>query len=1013
MHRFLLTLLVACGVSLQAQVADNRILGDLTPRNLGPSLMSGRISCIEGVSSNAQILYAGTAGGGVWKSNDHGVTFKPIFDKHCQSIGALCIDPSNPSNIWVGSGESWVRNSVIAGDGIYKSEDAGETWKKTGLPNSHHISRIVVHPKNSKVIYVAVLGALSKDSEERGVYKSEDGGATWNKVLYLHPSTGCADLAMDPSDPEVLYAAMWEFRRKPWSFVSGGVNSAIYKSADGGKTWNKTMNGIVGKAFGRIAIAVSPADPNLVYASIESEKSALYVSSNKGQSWQKKGTHTYLIERPFYFARLVADPKNPQRIYRGGMSAIVSNDGGESFSPLRGNAHSDHHDVWINPSNTDNLVLATDGGVFTSFNRGGTFTFCQTLPVGQFYHVEVDKEEDYMIYGGLQDNGSWMGNSRTNTDGISNRHWTTVGWGDGFWVLPDPSNNDYVYSEAQGGELMRYYKKSKTSKSIKPVQEPGTTKYRYNWNTPIAVSPTLGNRLYYAAQFLFVSNDRGDTWTTLSPDLTTNNPQKQQQGNSGGLTYDNSSAENHCTIFCIAESPLNTNLLYVGTDDGNLQISKDFGKSWKNLSPAVTGIPAGCWVSSIEPSRHAEGRIYATFEDHLNGDFSGYAFVSEDYGTTWKRLGEKSFTAFLHVLREDPVNPEILYAGAENGLYISFNRGVDFIRLDHTNAMPNAPVRDIRVAPQHHDLVVATHGRGIFVLDDIRPLRKLPGLLTKANWHFFKPDDYYYPEAGMDVIGFSDNDFSAPNPKSDFLITYFLPARHSGGDFNIEVCDTNGNVLQKQVAGRRKGLNQTSVNLNLKPPAIAPSPVNAWAGFVPMPLREGKYLIRLVKDTDTLTHFVKLFVNPQSIHTPLDKQRRHDAIAEAYALNNTFTYSITSCTAIRKRAEDLLKQKGVNTASLNELIAALSAVEAKYVDHREGMISSGNDYLRDQLSSLYLELVSYAGAPSSTQTRNIEGYKKMVEQVEQEVQAILKKQLPKANKGLPAGTAPIERPVKT
>ena len=518
-------LFAAAPIIAQSQL-DAKIFGDIKARHIGPSIMSGRVACLDGVNKKQSILYVGTAGGGVWKTLDFGVTYKAVFDKHNQSIGAISIDQAHPDTIWAGTGESWTRNSVSVGDGIYKSTDGGDNWKKMGLDKTERISKIIIHPNNPNTVYAAAPGALWSDSEDRGLYKTTDGGSTWNKILYINPQTGISDVAIDPSNPDIMYAAAWEFRRKAYAFNSGGKNGGIYKSTDGGATWKKLSNGIPAGNLGRIGLAVSTADANVVYATIESKETAMYRSNDKGETWIKTGTHNYIIERPFYFTKLIADPKDPNRIYRAGLNMLVSTDGGKSFTPFRGGAHGDYHDVWINPNNTDNIVVATDGGVYVSYDRGSNFAQHRNLPVGQFYHVACDNEENYNVYGGLQDNGSWMGPSRTLTGSIENRNWTTVGWGDGFWVVPDPADNNFVYSESQGGELQRYNKKTKTAKSIKPLEMAGQPRYRYNWNSPIGTSPTNKNKLYYAAQYLFVSYNKGDSWEKISPDLTKNDTVK-------------------------------------------------------------------------------------------------------------------------------------------------------------------------------------------------------------------------------------------------------------------------------------------------------------------------------------------------------------------------------------------------------------------------------------------------------------------------------------------------------
>jgi len=496
-----------------------QLFGDISARHIGPASMSGRINDMEVHPTNSRIIYAGTAGGGVWKSNDAGTTFNPIFDDYCQSIGAVTLDPVNPDQvIYVGTGETWTRNSVSVGDGLYKTVDGGSNWKKIGFEKSERIANIIVNPKNNQEVYVAVLGALWGDSEERGVYKSTDGGATWNRILYVNPKTGCADLAIDPNNPNILYASMWEFRRTGWSFESGGSNSALYKSIDGGKNWNKIHNG-------------------------------------------------------FPKARIVVDPRDENVVVKGGLSGSISRDGGKTFKNL-GNMHSDIHDISFSIKDSDVMYVGTDGGVYRSWNGGITMEIVENLPLSQFYHISVDDATPYNVYGGLQDNGSWYGPS-SSPGGVEARDWNSVGAGDGFRVLKHPTKN-IIYSEMQGAEnVWRYDVDRNLTKTIQPLSTKAAPDLRFNWNAPMAVSVHQPDRFYMGSQFLHRSEDMGDTWKIISPDLTTNDPLKQKQENSGGLSKDNSGAENHTTIFTIAESPLDEKIIWVGTDDGNVQLIKE------------------------------------------------------------------------------------------------------------------------------------------------------------------------------------------------------------------------------------------------------------------------------------------------------------------------------------------------------------------------------------------------------------------------------------------------------
>lgn len=539
-------------------MAGKELFGDLKARHIGPALMSGRINDLELHPDNPRIIYAGAAGGGVWKSNDAGTTFTPIFDDHCQSIGAIELDPNNPDQvIYVGTGETWPRNSVSIGCGLFRSRDGGSNWEKIGFDNSERIANVIVNPQNSDVIYVGVLGALWGDSEERGVYKSTDGGSTWERILYTDGRTGAADLAMDPKDPNTLYASMWEFRRTGWSFESGGAKSALYKTTDGGNSWNKIHNGFPEGDLGRLAIAIAPSNPDVLYTVIEAEKDerkGLYRSDDAGKSWKQLNNDFGITVRPFYFSRITVDPRDENVVVKGGLSGSISRDGGKTFKNL-GNMHSDIHDVEFSIKDSDILYAGTDGGVYRSWNGGTTMEIVEDLPLSQFYHISTDDATPYNVYGGLQDNGSWYGPS-SSPGGVQARDWNSVGQGDGFRVLKHPTK-PIIYSEMQGADnVWRYDTERQLTKTIQPLPTEEHPKLRFNWNAPMAISPHQPDRFYMGSQYVHKSEDMGDTWTVISPDLTTNDPAKQMQEDSGGLSKDNSGAENHTTIFTIAESPL-------------------------------------------------------------------------------------------------------------------------------------------------------------------------------------------------------------------------------------------------------------------------------------------------------------------------------------------------------------------------------------------------------------------------------------------------------------------------
>jgi photosystem II stability/assembly factor-like uncharacterized protein len=725
-----LTLITLTGF---AQKLDIEKLKGMTPRAIGPAGMSGRITAIDAVISNPDIIYAGAASGGVWKSTSGGVSWEPIFDKETTlSIGAIAIQQDNPSVLWVGTGEGNPRNSLNGGDGIYKSLDAGKTWKKMGLEKTRHIHRVIIDPKNPNTVYVGAIGSPWGEHPERGIYKTTDGGATWTQVLFVDNKTGCGELVMDPTNPNKLIANMWEHRRQPWTFKSGGPGSGMYITHDGGKNWKKvsSKDGLPEGELGRMGIAIAPSKPEIVYALIESKKNALYRSVDGGEKWTMINDKSEIGDRPFYYFEIYVDPKNENRLYTIFSEVNKSEDGGKSFQTLIAYAgvHPDHHAWWINPENPNFMIDGNDGGLNITRDMGKTWVFAENIPVGQFYHINVDMDHPYNVYGGMQDNGSWAGPAYVwRNAGIRNSYWQEVLFGDGFDVVADPDDSRFGYAMSQGGNVARYDLETGFTKNIKPTHPDVKIKLRFNWNAAIAQDPHNNATLYYGSQFLHKSTNKGDTWEIVSPDLTTNDPSKQKQHESGGITMDATGAENHCTIIAIAPSPLKKEVIWIGTDDGNVQVTQDGGKTWTNTSPKIAGMPKASWVAQIQASKHNAGEAFVIVNNYRQFDYKPYLFQTKDYGVTWQSLvssaqvGESNYT--LAVV-QDPVEPKLLFLGAENGLFVSIDEGKNWTKW--TADFPaGVPVMDMVIHPREHDLVMATFGRAIYVLDDIRPLREL------------------------------------------------------------------------------------------------------------------------------------------------------------------------------------------------------------------------------------------------------------------------------------------------
>ncbi len=742
------SLLFLASINLSAQKLDISGLKEMKARSIGPAGMSGRIVAIDALLSDPNIIYAGAASGGVWKSADGGTTWKPIFDdQKLINIGALKICQANPDIIWVGTGEGNPRNSINIGGGVFKSEDAGKTWKPMGLEATKNIHRILIDPRDENTVYVGAIGNPYGEHPERGVFKTTDGGENWEKILYVDEKTGVGEMVMDPKNPDKLFVNMWQHRRWPWFFTSGGESSGLYLTLDGGKNWKKLNsedNGIPEGNLGRMGLAIAPSNPKIVYALIESKKNALYKSTDGGFKFKKINDSGNIGNRPFYYFEIYVDPKDPKRLYSLHSGISLSDDGGKSFTSTQGGTHSDHHALWIDPNNPTFLIDGNDGGMNISRDHGKTWRFVQNLPVGQFYHVRCDNDIPYNIYGGMQDNGSWKGPGYIwKTGGIINQLWQEVMFGDGFDVLPDPDDSRFGYAMSQQGYLGRYDAVTGNNYPIKPTTPDLKTKLRWHWNSPIEQDPFDNNTIYYGSQFVHKSTDKGLTWEIISPDLTTNDTTKQKQAESGGLTYDVTGAENHTCVLTIAASPLQKNVIWVGTDDGNVQITKNGGESWKNVRDNLPGLPTGCWIPQIRASRYSAGEAWVVANNYRNADFTPYTYYTSDFGESWTRIidNKKVFGYALCIL-QDPVQPGLVFLGTEHGLWISIDKGENWTRWTH--GFPAVSTMDLDLQEREADLIIGTFGRSIYILDDIRPLRKMAatkGEVLKNKLVIFEPNN--------------------------------------------------------------------------------------------------------------------------------------------------------------------------------------------------------------------------------------------------------------------------------
>ncbi len=723
----LFVFLAMMAIPVLGQKLDMEKLTGLSARSIGPSGMSGRVTAIDAVESNPNVIYIGSASGGLWKTESGGMEWTPLFDKEAvSSIGALNIYQANPDVIWVGTGEGNPRNSLNSGAGVYRSIDGGKTWELKGLEKTRNIHRIIIDPTNPDIVYVGAIGSPWGPHPERGVFKTTDGGETWKQILYTNDLSGVGDMVMDPVNPNKLVVGMWEHQRWPWFLKSGGPGSGLYITWDGGKNWKKLTEkeGMPKGEIGRIGLAIPDCNNKRIYALIECSKNALYRSDDGGHSWIKM-TDQNVSNRPFYYHEIYADPMDQDRVYNLYSGVSKTEDGGATFETMSTRSiHPDHHAWYINPKNNNFLIDGNDGGLAISQDRGATWRFATNLPLGQFYHVNWDLEFPYNVYGGLQDNGSWYGPSNVlQRGGIQYYHWQMVMGGDGFDMMADSSDNRFGYAMSQGGNVGRFDRETGDAKDIQP-NHPEGTKLRFNWNSAIAHDPFDKKTIYFGSQFLHKSTDRGDNWSLISPDLTTNDPEKLKQNQTGGLTYDITGAETHCTIIAITPSPLQKNEIWAGTDDGNVQLTQDGGATWTNISGNMKGAPKNAWIPQIEVSGINPGEAFVVINNYRLNDFGAYLFHSRNYGKTWNRLADDSkVSGYCLSVVQDPVEPNLIFLGTEGGMYVSIDYGVNWTKW--TRGFPTVPTMDMKIHPRDHDLILATFGRSIYIIDDIRPLRQI------------------------------------------------------------------------------------------------------------------------------------------------------------------------------------------------------------------------------------------------------------------------------------------------
>jgi len=782
---FLLLALFCASISVGQQLTMEQ-LENLKPRNIGPGGMSGRVTSIDAVHDNPEIMYVGTASGGLWKSTSGGIKWAPIFDKQITaSVGAVAIQQSNPSVVWVGTGEGNPRNSLNGGYGVFKTLDGGKTWTAMGLEKTRHIHKILIDPTDPNTVYVGAIGAPWGAHEERGVYKTTDGGKNWRRILFSNNTSGVADMVMDPKNPNKIIAALWDHKRDPWFFKSGGAGSGLYMTYDGGENWKKLSEkeGLPKGELGRIGLAIAASKTDVIYALIESKKNALYKSTDGGSQWKMVNDKEDIGNRPFYYSDIFVDPQNENRVYSVFTYVNVSEDGGKSFTELMpaygvdNGVHPDHHAWWIHPKNGQFMMDGNDGGMNITRDGGASWRFVGNIPVAQFYHISTDNEYPYNVYGGMQDNGSWRGPAYVwKVQGIRNSYWQEIAFGDGFDVVPDKDNAQFGYAMSQQGFVSRYDWKTGNNYSVRPTAPDEKTDLRFNWNAGIGQDPFDNSTVYFGSQFVHKSTDKGLTWEVISTDLTTNDPEKQKQSESGGLTMDATGAENHCTILVIEPSPVEKDMLWVGTDDGRVHFTQDGGNTWNEVTKNIKGLPKGSWIPQIKASANNKGEALLIANDYRRFNYTPYAYRTKNYGKTWERIvDEKDVNSYTLAIIEDQKNPNLLFLGTDDGLYMSLNAGDSWEKW--TAGFPTVSTKDLVIHPREEDLVIGTFGRAAWVLDDIRPLRAVAGNpeALVGPFKLFAPPTAYlaaYQQPTGSRFG-ADALYQGENKKYGAMITYF------------------------------------------------------------------------------------------------------------------------------------------------------------------------------------------------------------------------------------------------
>lgn len=976
---FVSALFVMVTVLLAGQKTDMELFNGIKPRNIGPGGMSGRVTAFAVDPGNENIFYVGTASGGLWKTVNAGTTFTPIFDNEAvASIGALAIDPLRHDIIWAGTGEGNPRNSLTGGYGIYKSTDGGQSWKCMGLELTRYIHRIIVDPIDPDIIYAGAIGNPWAPHTERGLYRSTDGGLTWQRRLFTNETSGVADMVMDPTNPGKIFVAMWDHQRWPWFFRSSSEGSGLWLTRDGGETFTRLTEGLPAET-GRMGLAIAASDPDYVYAYVESKPSAIYRSTDGGLRWEKRGEKN-IGSRPFYYAEIYVDPQNENRVYTLFSGVNVSDDGAMTFDrSIAESVHLDHHAWYIDPLNPDRMLDGNDGGMGITYDRGATWRHIENLPLGQFYHINVDNNVPYNIYGGLQDNGSWRGPAYTWHNGpIINEMFEFLMGGDGFDAMPVPGDGRYCYAQSQGGSLRRFDLTTGWNKSIRPVAD-GDEKLRFNWNAALAQDPFDNSTIYFGSQHVHRSTDRGDSWTKISPDLTTNDPEKQKQDESGGISLEATGAENHCTVITISPSPLRQGLIWAATDDGMIQVTEDGGVNWRNTSPKIKGMPRNAWVPQITASTHNPEEAFAVVNDYRQGDNAAYLYRTTDLGKSWQRIiDDTDVSGYVLCFAQDPVEPKLMFTGTEYGLYVSFDGGGSWNRW--TSGYPTVSTYDMVIHPREHDLVIATFGRALWVLDDIRPLRALAAggssLLKSRIMAFDAPEAWLASMKNLPGYYFyGDAMYRGENREPGAMISFYAS---DTGKVTVQIRDDRGKKVKSIERDASKGFNRFTWRLDREalPQATYPAEQqqqDPWMrysrnyGGAVMP---GTYTVALKAGDASSETLLKVSSDPRMEAPDTDALRKNLERAEAFGARikelNEKLALIKSVRESLAKSEELSKNNPGFAEAIKDIHKTVKEEVAK-LDEAFGRRQSG---LVSRING-YRSLMMASGVPSQQEEKGM------------------------------------------